>query len=181
LVGLPQTSGLYGAPVIVGWLASGTATEEWLVADDSPCQPATVTSLGEMSEIERIGCFDSSSLTIDARVAALPPDAGLGGACGFEAPLPNWLLCDNINYNWVNADGGPDWVLQLHFDPGTGVTATGLAGEGTTGPAIRIVGHYDDPASSSCIQGDGPTSLEAQSQRLTCAAKFVVESVEYLS
>jgi hypothetical protein len=181
LVGVPQSSGLYAAPIPVGWVARGTATEEWLVADDAPCPQPTVTVLGELSGIQRVGCYGSSSLTFDAHVAALPPDAGLGGVCGVLDPYPAWLMCDNVNYNWVNADGGPDWVLQLHFDPGTGLTATGLAGEGTIGPPVRIVGHFDDPASTGCIQGDGPTTLEAQSQRLTCSAKFVVESVEYLS
>ena len=177
LVGLPD-SGPNAAAIAVGWVAGGTATEEWLVSDDAPCVTPTVTVLGEMDGIERIGCFDSAPLTIEAHVAAFPPDAGLGGVCAAVGSAPDWLVCDNVNDNWVNADGGPDWVLLLHFAPATGVTATGLAGEGTIGRAVRVAGHYDDPAAASCIQSDGPTNLDAQSQRLTCAAKFVVESVE---
>jgi len=178
--GLPQDSGLYAAPIPVGWIAGGTAAEPWIEEDNGYCPQATVATLSALPGVERVGCFGTAPLTFDARVATVPPDAGLGGACDVEDPYPRWLMCDHINYNWVNADGGPDWQFQLHFDPDLGITPSGLADVGTIGPAVRITGHFDDTASAGCVTASDPASLEAQSQRLTCATKFVVESLRYL-
>jgi hypothetical protein len=178
LAGVPQDSGLYAAPIPVGWVAGGALPEPWLEPDSSACPVATVTTLAELPAVERVGCFGSTTLTFQARIAAVPPDAGLGGSCDVEDTYPRWLMCDHINYNWINADGGTNWLLQLHFDPDTGVQPTGLADVGTTGQPVSVSGHFSDPAASDCVIDPDPSSLNGQSQWLTCATKFVVESVQ---
>lgn len=177
LAGVPQDSGLYAAPIPVGWVAGGTLAEPWLEPDSSACPVVAVTTLAELPAVERVGCFGSTSLTFDARIAALPPDAGLGGSCDVEDAYPRWLMCDHINYNWVNADGGTTWELQLHFDPDTGVAPTGLADVGTTGRAVSVSGHFSDPAAADCVIDPDASSLVGRSQWLTCASRFVVESI----
>jgi hypothetical protein len=49
---------------------------------------------------------------------------------------------------------------------------------GTVGVPLRVTGHFRDPAADACVESDDPESAEAMSQWLTCAARFVVESVE---
>lgn len=92
--------------VDVGWVAVGTAGDPWIREDNGFCdaRPTFVTLVG-MSRIVRVGCYGSAPLTIDAFQATVPPNAGLGGACeNYSNPL-HWLLCDNINYSFVNAAG----------------------------------------------------------------------------
>jgi len=179
IVALSQDSGLYAAPIPVGWAAAGTGDAPWIEANSVGCGDSSVENLADLQGIVRVACYSSAPFTFDARIASEPPDGGLGGACDVADQYPRWLLCDHINYNWVNVDGGTDWLLQLHFDPDTGVAPTGLADVGTTGAAIRITAHYDDPASDSCVTASLPGSLDGLSQRLTCAAKLVVDAIQY--
>ena len=164
-----------GAPT--GWVPSGPADDPWLRPDETECPPANMVALAALTPIERFGCFGSRSLGIEARQMTLPEDAGLGGTCGDQGERPQWLVCDNINYNWVHVDGDPDQSLLLHFDPATGIEPTGLADQGTVGQLWTIQGHFGDPAASECASGLDPTSLEAQAARLECAVLFVVEDV----
>ena len=162
--------------VDVGWVAVGTAGDPWIREDNGFCdaRPTFVTLVG-MSRIVRVGCYGSAPLTIDAFQATVPPNAGLGGACeNYSNPL-HWLLCDNINYSFVNAAGGESFQFRLHFDPARGIAPTVLA-EGTVGAHWRIVGHFDDPAAEGCAS-DARTSNEGQAEWLMCATDFVVESI----
>ncbi len=155
-----------------------TSADPWVDAEETgPC--AVVPPLANLvaaAGIIRLGCYGPSMLTFDAHQASNP--GGLGGLCPVEPAVPKWLMCDNINYNWVNGHGSTDWLFLLHFDPTRGVTPTDLAPMGTTGPPLRISGHFGDPAAEDCVTASDPGSLEAMSQWLTCAARFVVESVE---
>ncbi len=176
-VGVPMDPTRYSASQPVGWVADGTSAQPWLIPDTSSCPQPSVASISALSFIARLGCYHDRSLSFSAHQAALAPDAGLGGVCGAQPPLPEWLACDNVNYNWVNGDGGTAWLLLLHFDPATGVTATGLAPAGTTGPALMVAGHFEDPASNACVTASDPQSVDGLSEWLTCAVDFVVESV----
>jgi hypothetical protein len=176
-VGVASDPTLYAASQQVGWVADGTSAQPWLVPDTSACPQPSVASISALSFIVRLGCYHDRSLSFGAHQAALAPDAGLGGTCGATPPMPDWLVCDNVNYNWVNGDGGTAWLLLLHFDPATGVTATGLAPAGTTGPALKVAGHFEDPAANACVTASDPQSVDGLSQWLTCAVDFVVESV----
>ena len=75
---------------------------------------------------------------------------------------PEWLVCDNINYNYVNRDGGYDWELKLHFDPATGIAQTGLMKEAEANPLLRITGHFADPAAEQCAPRSVTTTQAAR-------------------
>jgi hypothetical protein len=176
-VGLAQDASLTTAGIQVGWVAGASGTTPWLVSDTAGCPTPGVTAIAALSGIERIGCFGARSLAFGARQTAEPPDAGFGGACGPPPGQPGWLVCDNVNHSWVNADGGTTGLLLLHFDPATGIAPTGLAPVNTTGPAYRIAGHFDDTAAQACGVTTDPADLEQMSAWLTCASKFVVETL----
>jgi hypothetical protein len=175
-VGFAQDPSNPAAAVPVGWIAAGTPTNPWLKPDPTSCPPPTVTSLASLAGIVRIGCYRSDAFTFDAHEAAEPADAGLGGACILPPSEPVWLACD-VNYSWVNADGGTAWLVLLHFDPATGIQPTPLAPPGTVGPALRITGHYNDPAAHQCVTAPDAQSLDGLSQWLTCAQRLVVSQL----
>jgi hypothetical protein len=159
--------------VLVGWVVAGTV-DDARVTDATPSCPEPTLAMAGMTPLERFGCYRSQRITFTAYQASAVE--GLGGACAFDAPAPpGWLMCDNINYNWVNSDGGTDWQFLLHFDPAVGIAPTGLA-MGTTGPELTITGHFNDPAAGDCVTESDPTSDLAKAQRLSCAVKFVVEA-----
>jgi hypothetical protein len=137
-------------------------------------------AIAGLSGIERIACYGSRSMSITARQAALAPD-GLGGACQPEAGQPGWMVCQHVNYNWVNEDGGPIYrsvpTLNLYFDPATGIAPTYLAPSGTTGPAYQIRGHFMDSAALRCPPR-GAGTLAYYDSWLSCAIEFVVEDLQ---
>jgi hypothetical protein len=175
-VGFAQDPSNPAAAVPVGWIAAGTPADPWLEPDTGSCPQPAVTSLANLAGILRIGCYRSDAFTFDAHEAQEPEGGGLGGACILPPSEPVWLACD-VNYSWVNADGGTAWLVQLHFDPATGIQPTPLAPAGTVGPALRITGHYNDPSAHDCVTASDPQSLDGLSQWLTCAQRLVVEKL----
>lgn len=163
------------APAVVGFVAAGTPAAPWVEEDNAFCPGAgpSLTALLSLSGVERLGCYSSTPLTFPAFRATLPPDAGLGGACD-PGPKPEWLVCDNINYNWVNRDGGTAWEFLLHFDPATGISPTGLTPEGSVNPQLQITGHFNDEGALACAPNPWDTIEEAAAQ-VTCRTLFVVE------
>ena len=164
--------------VQVGYVAAGTRSDPWVEADSSWCpgERPTLSALVRLSGIERLGCYASSPLTFRAYRATIRPDAGLGGACDVPPHRPRWLLCDNINYSWVNGDGGYDWKFLLHFDPATAISPTELADQGQPNPRLSITGHFDDAAARSCAPRQ-LKSLEQTAAYWGCATLFVVEAI----
>jgi hypothetical protein len=176
-VGLSQDPKLTAAAVPVGWVAAGTASDPWLVADTTACPQPGVVAIGALSGIQRLACYGNRSIGFTAHQAAIAPDAGLGGTCQAPPGQPAWLVCDNINYNWVNNDGGTSWLLLLHFDPATAIAATGLAPASTTGPAYQVTGHFNDPAAQACASTTDSNAIAQASAKLTCETAFVVEKL----
>jgi len=162
-------------PVAVGWAVAGTVDDPWVEEDNAWCPGAdpSFETLLSLTGVERMGCYSSIPLTFTAQQATISPDAGLGGVCG-PAPVP-WLQCDNVNYSYVNRDGGYDWEFLLHFDPATGIVPTFLADAGESA-RYSITGHFNDPAATSC--GPNPSATnEDLALYLTCGTQFVVESL----
>lgn len=181
----PSTEPVSEPPV--GWVAGGTKTEDWLRPDTAPCPEPTISSLGALSDVQRLGCYGSTSISLVARQVTLPPDAGLGGTCvPRTSEQPTWLICDNVPDNLVSLDGVWDPptpaspMLRLFFDPATGITPVGLAPPGTTGPTYQIRGHFGDPASLECAAGARKGSLVYMGDWLHCARQFVVEALVVL-
>jgi len=165
-------------PPIIGFVAAGAPSDPWVKADNGAC-PGAAPSLGAiaaLSGIERLGCYGSTPLSFAAYRTSIPPDAGLGGACDPGPSLPGWLVCDNINHNDVNSDGGHTSQLLLHFDPATGIAPTGLVVDGDPNPLLHIVGHFDDPAAGSCAPSP-PVTLDDLAAVLACRTLYVVERI----
>jgi hypothetical protein len=167
-----------GRHMIVGFVAAGTRADPWVEEDNAWCPGAgpSLATLANLSGIEALGCYASIPLTFMAYPATVPPGVGFGGACEPPPTYPAWLVCDNINYNWVNRDGGYAAELLLHFDPATGIPPTGLATEGSVNPQLQITGHFDDPAAEACAPIP-PTTREEVAAWLTCRTLFVVEQI----
>jgi hypothetical protein len=164
--------------VQVGYVAAGTRADPWVAADNAWCpgEGPSLSALLHLSGIERLGCYSSARISFRAYRATEPPDGGLGGACESAPTVPRWLVCDNINYNWVNRDGGFEWELLLHFDPATGIAPTGLAKDGSPNPRMTVKGHFDDAAAQDCAPNP-PTTLAETAAYWTCATLFVVEKI----
>lgn len=165
----------------IGWVPTGSLVDPNLTQDASWCPSGdpSFAQIVALTRIERRGCFGATHLTFGAYRATIPPDAGLGGACEPPANYPQWLVCDNINYNFINHDGGIDWELLLHFDPATGVVETGLVNKGDANSLLRVTGHFDDPAADKCDPTRPVTTQDSVGARwLDCTTDFVVEKIE---
>jgi hypothetical protein len=169
---------LYDPLAIIGFVAAGTRADPWVEEDNAWCpgDPPLTTLIG-LSAVERLGCFGSAQINFTAYRWTKPADAGLGGLC--EPPnYPLWLVCDNVNWSWVNRDGGAGWEFLLHFDPARGIPPTDYVDEGATNPQLRITGHFDDPSAQLC-DPMVPTTPDAILEwgGLTCRTHFVVEQI----
>lgn len=162
----------------VGWVVTGTPSDPNLEQDDAWCPTdPSFADLVALTHIEQRGCYGAARLTFDAYRASVPPDGGLGGACD-PGPYPEWLVCDNINYNYVNGDGGYDWELKLHFDPARGISPTGLYEGSGTNPLLHITGHFADPAADQCAPTAASGPGDWGTRWLDCTTDFVVEKIE---
>ena len=102
-----------------GYVADGAKrADEWLlnVRDTCPLDP-TVDDLAALAPSFRAACYDRFPLTFDA-YAWMIPGEGYGGACGvgMDGVRVDWLQCENINHNWVNASGNTDATFLLKPD-----------------------------------------------------------------
>jgi hypothetical protein len=162
--------------VFIGWAAAGNAADPWLQADSSwcPSDPGVPDLIG-LTNLERLGCYGSETLTFDAAGVRYPQSAGLGGACPTDPAAPRWLICDNVNYNYVTPPGGDDsQTFLLHFDPtGTQPWVDPLTVQGVP---MRITGHFDDPAAADCAIGfdDAAAAVVPITE---CRTLFVVDSL----
>jgi hypothetical protein len=166
-------------PLTIGWVEAGTVAAPRVKGADvefCPGPEPTLTQLLSLTPLELYWCTQGAAITFEAYPWTVPDDAGLGGACVPASTTPSWLYCDNINYNFVNRDGGTTAELRLHFDPATGVEPPTPG----SGQLLRITGHFGDESSVLCAAEAGPdaTSLEGSALTVACLGRFVVESIE---
>jgi hypothetical protein len=188
-VGLPANSGCepplqttpFTCPAWLGWVAAGPpGGQAWLQATTVPC-PASPMNLEALvvqptlTPLERLACYRSTPIRFRGWWPEIPPDAGLGGACGdvVNPKNPTWLVCQGINLNHlvVSESAGFGGVgLKISIDPASGVTMP------PRGQWVEVVAHLDDPAARDCTPlGGGDQDLV--SVVLTCRTEFVAESV----
>ena len=163
-----------------GYVADGAKrADEWLlnVRDTCPLDP-TVDDLAALAPSFRAACYDRFPLTFDA-YAWMIPGEGYGGACGvgMDGVRVDWLQCENINHNWVNASGNTDATFLLHYNPEV-LAAPDLIS--VQGQHFRITGHFIDPASEACAD-PGASEADRTVAYWDCATKFVVDRLEPLS
>jgi hypothetical protein len=166
----------------LGWVAAGQpGGQAWLEATTVPC-PASPMNLealvsepgfGPLTALERLACYRSTPIRFRGWWPQLPPDAGLGGACGAVAPNPAWLICQGLYYNnLVISDSAEEVVgLKISIDPASGVTMP------PRGQWVEVVAHLDDPAARDCTPLGGGEQDPVR-VLLTCRSELVADSVE---
>ena len=161
-----------------GWVAAGSREGEvWIAPATTSCPPSDFEGLTGLSFVAGLACFGDSPLTVE----------GSFEYCGGTTPSiigPYWL---GSNFCWLRPLGtGPDAPfagprLVFHVPDDQPLETLGSA----PGTAIRIVGHFDDPAAQDCMAGPlpgpeptpGPPAeeiLAAVRVVLGCRASFVV-------
>jgi hypothetical protein len=186
-VGLPANAGCepplqttpFTCPAWLGWVAAGpSGGQAWLEATTVPCpasplnHEALVVEPRSLTPLERLACYRSTPIRFRAWWPEIPPDAGLGGACGAVAPNPTWLMCQGLYYNHLVISDSADEVvgLSISIDPASGVTMP------PRGQWVEVVAHLDDPAARDCTPLGGGDQ-DPVSAVLTCRGEFVAESV----
>jgi hypothetical protein len=190
-LGLPPTAGCeppvqtnpFTCPDWLGWVAAGQPDQPWLAATTLPCPASPMnldallsgpSPLGPRTALERLACYGSTSIHVRGWWPQIPADAGLGGACGnVVSPNPAWLVCQNVNYNWlvISESAGFEGVpMKISIDPATGVTMP------PRGQWVEVVGHLDDPAARDCAPLGGGQQDPVR-MVLDCRSEFVAESV----
>jgi hypothetical protein len=189
-VGLPPNAGCeppvrtnpFTCPNWLGWVASGQpGGQPWLEAAtlSCPASPMNLETLvepgpeGATTALERLACYRSTPIRFRAWFPQIPPDAGLGGACGAVAPNPAWLMCQGLYYNHLvtSESAGFEGVgLQISIDPASGVTMP------PRGQWVEVVAHLDDPAARDCAPLGGGDQDPVRVV-LTCRGELVADSV----
>jgi hypothetical protein len=117
-------------------------------------------------------CYGSTPITVDARWT------GPGVADCPSAPEPTWLACSPFSLQVVGETrkvGAP--FLDVALDPSIGSFPTASVD-------VRVTGHFDDPAASTCrntfaLPDASPESDEVVVER--CRQMFVITQIEELA
>lgn len=188
-LGLPPNSGCigpietdpYDCPIWFGWLAAASeAGEPWLEPAllDCPPQPFSAEELIlARTDLQRLACLGGAPFTFRAWWPEIPDDAGLGGSCAAQDRPSGWLLCQNINDNYltINESEGFGGVgTTVSINPASGLSMP------TRGTWVEVRVHLDDPAAQGCADGaeavyDDPIPEQAI---LNCRAEMVLEAVQ---
>lgn len=172
----PEPGSVLDCPAFFGWLAGaaedGTLYLEAAAPPECPAPPPTVVSLSEMQSTLRLVCFDDEDMTFVAWWPELPDDAGLGGACAASDTEVAWLVCQNINYNWLaESPEESQNRLAMSLDPSSGVTMP------ERGQWVEVTGHFDDPAAQDCGQAAEAMETSAGEVVFNCRLQFVPSAV----
>jgi hypothetical protein len=152
------------------------------------CPSSDPTSVAELRPLSRAHpsspralwpiCFGHRELHLEGYVVECE---GCGGACGGETGSPAWLLepCGYARF-WLwskRTTGGPSPdSLAVQVDPAYPVATP------RGGAHVRITGHFDDPAATTCrLVVEGVGALQPAGEAIAgCQQQFVVTSVKIL-
>jgi hypothetical protein len=143
----------------------------WVGVDDpsalapvEPACPETDAGLSAMLAWDRVRCFGAAQVSVEGTISHCQ-----GGVVEVE---PGWLgyAC------WVVTDGAG--TIAIHANPESGIVFP----DDTV--RARMTGHFDDPASTSCLYLGDPDPLgrtpSASEQVFLCREAFVVDAFEIL-
>jgi hypothetical protein len=187
-LGLPPNTGCSGpletdpfnCPIWFGWVAAASeAGDPWLEIaghDTCPVSPLTASNLAiGRTALQRLQCFGAGPITFRGWWPEIPDNAGLGGACVWQDEPAGWLLCQNINYNFILADESEDFFglgVRVSIDPASGASMP------ERGTWVEVRAHLDDPAAQSCDETvnafSDPERPDAQIV-LDCRVELVLE------
>jgi hypothetical protein len=157
---------------ILGWAAVGDAQGPYLATLKPRCDQAAQVIL---TAYEQLSCYGNGSQTFEGTY-------GCGGCGGFAPGSfdPAWLA-DPIGgaFHVLTVKPGKGiGRLDMHIPPDKGLA------DPVEGSILRVVGHYDDSAASTCRIAPGPDGAQvAADQRaalLFCRERFVVDSYEQI-
>ncbi len=189
-LGLPPNTGCAGpietdpfnCPVWLGWVAAAsTDGVPWLTddagdADECAAEPIEFEAIViGVTDLMRLHCFGSDPFTYRAYWPEMG-DAGVGGVCLSQDAPSGWLICQNINQNFISIDeGGNESIgLLVSVDPASGVVMP------ERGTWVELTVHLDDPAAQSCdedVDESDAGDRSAEEMVLFCRGQMVVESV----
>lgn len=173
----------------VGWIAAASRDgEPWIGRAAVACPPKLdFEALATLNHGERIVCLAGTSLEVEGWI---PPVWGSGG-CGQEEPA--WLLCWLTHTPLVSVEPPPgaledpgyepswdDAAALIHVNHPPGSDPPPLS----PGLHLRVVGHVDGPAASTCgtpdYSADPPALAPDPVLMFACRAMFVADTVEIL-
>jgi hypothetical protein len=165
---------------INGWVAEGDGGLEWLAAEPVTCLgPATLALLlappGQddrwTTAWERLACHGNEQLELEG-VAEAPCFEGVESPYTFD---PFFLagpdMCSAIVVDDIDADGNHSALaLDLRYREDVAWPPRG--------DLLRVSGHFDDPASTTCnaVSNFGPSLLDTEFLVLFCRERFVVDA-----
>lgn len=120
----------------------------------------------------RLSCFGGSTITFDATVSKPIQDCGVGPRVS-----PTWFCFPGVFLAVPNA--APDsglGALDAYWSPASGLTPKSFP----PGKTVRITGHFDDPAASSCRVTSVPKGQSPEPHAapvLGCRETFIVTAV----
>jgi hypothetical protein len=161
------------ATEVFGYAAAGDPATPFLDTLRPRCEAAPDVLL---TAYEQLACYGVGSLSFTGTY-------GCGGGCGglslgsFE---PGWLADPNVaTFQLVTVKPGMGLGrIEIHISPDNGL------GRPAEGSIIRVVGHYDDPAASTCRIASGAegeeTVADERAAVFYCRERFVIDSYEVL-
>lgn len=175
--GVPWPSSNVASPVSTksGFVAHGLPLDEVTYLELVPVvcdtETPTLTSLALMTPYARSVCFGGQTLTIQGRAVfgfGGPLGPGTGGPLGPGTYEPSWLFGFGSNGGIANNDA----LFIYRYQPGLELPAIA---DGTT---VVVTGHFDDPASASCVvEAGGLDSSRPETAQTYCAEQFVVTRI----
>lgn len=162
----------FGAEYV--WLPATDGVRPLIRIVDPTC-PSTARGISDLLALlpaERVLCFGDRDLTLGPTIVSLVEENPGGEVEG----SPAWLAKDPL---WrLYGSGGPDGLdgsLVFAIDPSLGETVP-------TGTWLTVHGHFDDPASTTCVRtfpdGWGGIPEAPDMQRWRCRELFVITSFE---
>jgi hypothetical protein len=128
---------------LVGYVATPIAADEeaWIsqVTVDCPTSPMTHDALNALAPLEALHCYGNSEIVVTGTI-----DDVIGG---YEAPIdysPSWLAFPFAPPYFVAPDDSPHPPLGFHPHPDADLEPP------EPGDEVRVTGHFEDPAATSC-------------------------------
>ncbi len=158
----------------IGWVAIEAEDTRHLEVLPPRCPNGEpdLAALTHMTPWERLACFSDRPLTVVGT-------HGCGQCGGTTAGTlePMWLA-DPVFATSLSVEGGVGNSLPLHIPPDSGLKSPPYAS------IVRLTGHFNDPAASTCIttgRGDqGAADGNPATTELRCREQFVVDGYEVI-
>lgn len=181
--GVPWYAVSLSSEPFTGWVAAEEGVSQFLaLAEPTTCEdlrpaPVTLQQLIAADSWHRLACLGDASVTVTGvYVSSCQGGAGPGGE-------PFWLFIDwcqaQVLTPQEGAKNGPTSGLST-------VTAPSLNGLSENfGTIARVTGHFDDPASTTCVikggfEPDNGLTAQTGAMALLCREQFVVTKIEVL-